>query len=110
MAEVGAVVFHIAIDGQPRDVKIAALGEEWIEVDLPPERPQRITFRLAGEAYEVLQRDGKPCLPARLLWRWRRADFPVVGYALDTACWRDPIAFLREHQADSRPAPLTFAR
>ena len=55
-------------------------------------------------------RDGKAITEARLLWLIERPDFAIVGYDLSKDHWRDPIAFLREHNADTHPAPYRLRR
>ena len=107
MIKPGMVLFHMTYHGDPYEVKIAALHEDVIELTLPADRPQKIDFHFNGEVFRVEDHDGKPCLPARIMWRLSDRDFPLTGYALATDGWRDPIAFLREHHADTRPAPFT---
>jgi murein DD-endopeptidase MepM/ murein hydrolase activator NlpD len=105
-AEVGATLMRLRIEGEPHDVKIAALGEDYVELAAAVELPSELNIRVRGERFSIIQRDGKPCLPARILWGFARSDFSLVGYDLTTDGWRDPIAFLREHRADTQPAPF----
>ena len=105
-AEVGAVLLRFRLNGDLHDVKLAALHEDYVELAASVDLPSSLTIRFNGEPYTVEHRDGKPCLPARLLWRFQRPDFALVGYDLETDGWRDPIAFLREQRADTQPAPF----
>jgi murein DD-endopeptidase MepM/ murein hydrolase activator NlpD len=105
VAEVGAVLMRMLVDGEPHDIKIASLSEDYMELAPSPALAGSLTLRMKGEAFSLEQREGKPCLPARLLWGFSRPDFALVGYDLTTDGWRDPIAFLREHRADTQPAP-----
>jgi murein DD-endopeptidase MepM/ murein hydrolase activator NlpD len=106
MAEVGAVLVRLRIDGASSDVKIAALNEDYVELASAVDLPRNFTIRVDGKPFSVEDRNGQPCLPARLLWGFSLPDFALVGYDLTTDGWRDPIAFLREQRADTQPAPF----
>jgi hypothetical protein len=108
MAEVGAVLMQVRINGEPHQIKIAALREDYVELTPSPALAGPLTLRVNGEPFLQEQRDGKPCLPARMLWGFSRPDFALVGYDLTTDGWCDPIAFLRERRADTQPAPFVL--
>ena len=105
-AEVGAVIMRMRINGEAYPIKIAALQEDFVELDLPDSMPRLDSIRLNDVPFPFQERDGKRCLPAKILWVTRRPDFPLVGYELKLDAWHDPLAFLREHQADTNPAPF----
>jgi murein DD-endopeptidase MepM/ murein hydrolase activator NlpD len=104
MIKIGTVLFRMNYAGADYAVKLAEVHEDLVELELPVDRPDRITFRCDGEELVVEERDGKPCLPSRMLWHVRDPSFPLVGYALTTDGWRDPIEFLRENHAAMPPA------
>jgi murein DD-endopeptidase MepM/ murein hydrolase activator NlpD len=107
MIREGIVLFRTSYLGQTYDVKIASFDEDRVQLALPTDRPKHLTFRLGDEKLTVEEHDGKPCLPAKILWRTRDSELSLAGYALSTKGWRDPIAFLRERHADTQPAPFT---
>jgi hypothetical protein len=85
-------------------VRVVGLSEEQIEIAAPQSAaPRDLTLSLAGDEFAITPRDGKLFLPSKILWRVHRPDFPLVGYALSTDGWRDPIALLKERQADVNP-------
>jgi murein DD-endopeptidase MepM/ murein hydrolase activator NlpD len=109
MVEEGMTLLRLTTASGRWPVRVARLGEEEIELEVPEaSRPQTINFKLQEEEYSLTPREGKFYLPARILWRSGRSDFPIVGYGLSTEGWRDPVAFLRERQADARPPPFKF--
>ncbi len=108
MAEIGSVLMRLNVDGRPAVVSLAGLDEESIEVRLPDGLEPPIRAQSNGRTLEFLNRDGKTVAPAGILWELQRRDFALVGYALSTDGWRDPIRFLREQRADSNPAPFQF--
>ncbi len=106
LAEPGCTLMTLYLGGKPGAMKLVSVGEEEIEVELPPDVPA-ISINLGGRVYPVTRRDGKLFLPARMLWDLRnRPGFEIVGYGLSTEGWRDPVAFLRECGADLNPAPF----
>jgi murein DD-endopeptidase MepM/ murein hydrolase activator NlpD len=120
-AEEGMTLFQLATATGRSPVRLARLGEEEIELAIPeaimpetttPEAttPRIIKLTLQGEEFSLAPKGGKFFLPAKILWRTHRADFPIVGYGLSTAGWCDPIAFLRERDADTRPPPFKLAK
>jgi murein DD-endopeptidase MepM/ murein hydrolase activator NlpD len=104
MIREGMVLFRVKDGEKSYDAKIATFDEERIQLVLP-ERHGRITFRMGGDNFTVAEHDGRPCLPAKILWQIRDPDLSLAGYALSTDGYRDPVAFLREQHADVRPAP-----
>jgi murein DD-endopeptidase MepM/ murein hydrolase activator NlpD len=111
IAQKGMTLFHLATEGGRAPVRLAELDEEEIELEFPDAiTPRRIKFELDGDEFSVSPKDGKFFLPARVLWRTRRRDFPIVGYGLSTDGWRDPVAFLRERNADAHPPPFKLAK
>ena len=110
-AETGMTLFRLATAGGRSPVRLARLGEEEIELEVPEATtPRIIRVTLQGEEFSLAARDGKFFLPAKILWRTRRSDFPIVGYGLSTDGWRDPVAFLRERHADAQPPPFKLAK
>ena len=111
LAEKGMTLFELKTAGGRSPVRLASFGEEEIELEVPPmDRPQIIKVTLQGEEYSVEAKDGKFFLSSKILWLTRRSDFPIVGYGLSTNGWRDPVAFLREHNADAGPPPFKLAK
>ncbi len=106
MAEVGCKLLTVRRDGQSRAIVLSKLGEEQIEVTVPPELQLPLKLKYRGEELEIVAKDDLAVMPARWLWSLERPDFPISGYALSTDGWEDPVAFLRRHQADTNPAPL----
>ena len=105
-AEVGSVLLRLNVDGRSCSLTLAALGRESIEVRLTEGAVPRIDLRLNGRRFDVETRDGKMIAPAALLWEIQRPGFALVGYAPSSDGWRDPIRFLRAHNADTNPAPF----
>jgi murein DD-endopeptidase MepM/ murein hydrolase activator NlpD len=111
IAEEGMTLFRLTTADGRWPVRLARLDEEEIELEVPEAiTPQNIKVTLQGEEFSLAARDGKFFLPAKILWRTRRSDFPIVGYGLSTDGWRDPIAFLRERDADARPPGFKLAK
>ncbi len=111
-AEIGAVLLRLNMAGRSAALTLAALGEESIELQLSEAAVSINGLQLNGRNFDVETRDGKLIAPAVLLWEIQRPDFALVGYALSADGWRDPIGFLRQHNADTDPAlfaprPLT---
>ena len=111
IAEEGMTLFHLATaDGQSA-VRLARLGEEEIELEVPEAiTSQNIQVTMRGEEFSAARKGGKFFLPARILWRTGRSDFPIVGYGLSTDSWRDSVAFLRERGAAAQPPPFKLAK
>lgn len=105
IAEVGAVLLTTSRDTK-EGIVLKALGEEEIELQLPPTMHTPTRLRVGGKDYAIRDRNGTPVAPASLLWHVRPPSFPIIGYALSTDDWRDPVQFLREQQADTNPAPF----
>ena len=63
-----------------------------------------------GRPITIESKEGKAVAPASLLWGMQRQDFPLVGYDLSLDGWRDPVKFLREHQAHTNPARYRLKR
>jgi murein DD-endopeptidase MepM/ murein hydrolase activator NlpD len=111
IVEKGMALFHLATAEGRLPVRVARLGEEEVELEVPEAaRPRNIKVTLQGEEFFLVGREGKFFLPAKVLWRTRRSDFPIVGYGLSTEGWRDPVAFLREREADAHPPGFKLAR
>jgi hypothetical protein len=104
-------LFELKTAGGRSPVRLARLGEEEIELEVPEATtPQIIKVTLHGEEFTLAPKGGKFVLPAKILWHTRRSDFPIVGYGLSTDGWRDPVGFLRERDADAHPPPFKLAR
>jgi murein DD-endopeptidase MepM/ murein hydrolase activator NlpD len=111
IAEKGMKLFDLTTAEGRSSVRLAGLGEEEIELEVPEATmPPSIKVTLQGEEFSLAARDGKYFLPAKILWRTRRSDFPIVGYGLSTDGWRDPVAFLRERGADAQPPAFKRAK
>jgi len=110
LAEPGCTLVEFRIGGQPGLMKLVALGEDQIEVEMPS-GVSASSINLGGRVFPVSNRDGKHFLPARLLWDLKhRPGFEIVGYGLSTEGWHDPVAFLRQLGADRNPAPFRDAK
>jgi len=106
MVENGVLLFHLASSvGTRAEARVVEIEEDWVQVDLPASVPDKLEIRLGPITTNVSKRDDKYFIPARLLWGFQRHDFPLVGYSLTTDGFRDPVAFLQEHQAHTFPAP-----
>lgn len=111
LAEPGMTLFELKTAAVRSPVRLASLGEEEIELEVPEAAmPGIIKLTLQGEEFSLEPEGGKFSLPARVLWRTRRSDFPIVGYGLSTDGWRDPVAFLREQAADAGLPPFKLAK
>lgn len=106
--EVGATLAMITIGARPMPIKATSLTETEFAIDLPENIPDGTVVNVGGVRHAIKTRDGKRWLPAKILWSVRRPDFQILGYDLKTVHWKDPIKFLREHRADTAPAPFRF--
>ena len=98
LAEPGCTLLFL--DGaSTKPLKLLAVGEDEIELQMPPGAAVRL-FDIGGHRYTVTAR--RPLLaPAKMLWEIaNRPGFTLVGYALTTEGWRDPVDFLRQNGAD----------
>ena len=68
----------------------------------------RITFKterrwafmtVNGKKFEVTNEGETASVPSSILWNYVHPEFPIIGYALETDGFHDPIAFLRKHRA-----------
>ena len=106
LAEPGCSLGDLRFLGRETPVKLVALGEEEIEIDVGAGVPVRYLTR-AGRWYPITVRDGKSFVSAQMLWDVpSRPGFEIAGYAETTEGWLDPVAFLRKHNAARNPAPL----
>lgn len=105
MAEEGMTLFTLVLGGKQHAVTMLVVGEDEVRVDVPDIVPDGFPVILASGRYDIQKRDGEFFLPSKVLWMSRRPDFSIVGYALSTEHWFDPVAFLRQHKADTNPAP-----
>jgi murein DD-endopeptidase MepM/ murein hydrolase activator NlpD len=103
-AELGCVLLRLNIAGRSSALTLAALGQETIEFRSSDGAVPHLHVQLNGRRFDVETQNGKMIAPAALLWEIQRPDFALVGYARSTNGWRDPIRFLREHNADTNPA------
>ena len=106
MAEEGMTLLKLVLDDKQHSVTVLELGEDEVQVDMPDIVPDGFPVVLASGRHAIKKRDGKFFLPSKVLWMSRRPDFSIVGYALSAEHWFDPVAFLRNHKADTDPAPL----
>lgn len=105
MVERGTPLFHLASSAGTRAAaQVVEIEEDWVQVDLPASVPHNLEMRLGPITTRITKRDDKYFIPARLMWGFQRHDFPLVGYSLTTEGFRDPVAFLKEHQAHTFPA------
>ena len=110
LAEVGASIARLRIGGRLENVKLASLGEQSIELDLPDGLEPPVKVAVRGRLITIESKEGKAVAPASLLWGMQRQDFPLVGYDLSLDGWRDPVKFLREHRAHTHPARFRLKR
>ena len=104
MAETNAALFRITISGRPATVRLGSVTADRMELVFPVGVRPPTQFSLNGEPLKLLQDDGKTWTSSRLLWTLQRPEFALVGYSLSTEGWLDPVKFLRERHADTRPA------
>jgi murein DD-endopeptidase MepM/ murein hydrolase activator NlpD len=105
-AEIGSALLRVNMAGRSSELTLTALGQDSIELQLPERSVPLAGLQLNGRHFDVDTRAGKLSVPATLLWEIQRPDFALVGYALSTNGWKDPIRFLRAHNADTNPAPF----
>lgn len=112
MVKKGVPLFRLASSlGIKAEAQVVEVGADWVQVDLPASVPDKLEIRLGPITTNISKQGEKYFIPARYLWGFQRHDFPLVGYSLTTEGFRDPIAFLKEHQAHTLPAPyLPFAK
>jgi murein DD-endopeptidase MepM/ murein hydrolase activator NlpD len=107
LVERGAtLVDMIDREGKRASVKIAEIGQQETEVEVPEGAPDAFDIVTPAGKTTVTRRGEKYFVPSRLLWDFQRPDFAIVGYALSTDGWRDPIEFLKAQNADTAPAPF----
>lgn len=105
-AQVGSVLLRLSVHGRAEELKLARVTEESIELGSENSEALPVRLTLNGRRYRLQPRDGRLVAPAAMLWQIQRPDFALVGYALSADGWNDPIRFLRDHAADSMPAPF----
>ena len=106
LAEPGCTLMRLHVAGRTHSLKLVAVGEDQIEVELPAELWGSYVL-WNGRAYRLSRRGDARFLPARLLWAVKfRPGFEIFGYGPSLEGWHDPVAFLRQHEADSDPAPF----
>lgn len=98
----------IRFSGPPGVLKLTLrkLDPQWSEVEFSRTVPLPFRVTYNDQPFEVVQREGKLVLDSSELWRILRPDFPLVGYALTTDGFEDPVQFLRRQRADTNPAPF----
>ncbi len=95
LAEIGATLLELELEGKRYPLTIMTLQEDWVTIDVPPFVEGDIRWNLPGQTVTVARQHDRYQVPARVLCHWRRADFPIVGYALTTDGWLDPYRFLK---------------
>jgi murein DD-endopeptidase MepM/ murein hydrolase activator NlpD len=107
MVEPGARLIELRdADGKQASVTIAQIGEVETEVDVPPNVPDTFDIATPAGKTTVTRRGANHFVPSRIFWEYQRPGFAIVGYSLSTDGWLDPIEFLKEHNADTFPAPF----
>lgn len=106
LAEPGCTLMVLQVGGRTHSLKLVAVEEDDIEVELPAEFSGSYVL-WNGRIYPLARRRDACFLPARLLWAIKlRPGFEIFGYGLSLEGWHDPVAFLRQHGADRNPAPF----
>ncbi len=107
LIEIGATFAVFQINGQNRSIKLQAVLDAEIEVELSDPSLRLGQLELNGKVFDFDYRDGKIFAPSAMLWSVpSRPGFELVGYSLSIEGWNDPVAFLREQAADTNPAPF----
>lgn len=101
----GATLFSVPINGQQTFVRLGTAGETQMTLELPPGLPDMWGVSLSGTNIAVRRIDGAFRMPAWVLWDHMPPEANIVGYSPTLNDWYDPIAFLRQHQAHTNPAP-----
>jgi murein DD-endopeptidase MepM/ murein hydrolase activator NlpD len=105
-AEIGRVLFEVDRRDQRIAMTIASLTDATLFVAPSHGPPRPLSLNVAGREFSLVPDGEHLRVSSELLWFAQPKDFEIVGYALTTQGWRDPVAFLREHNADTRPAPF----
>jgi len=101
----GATLFSVPINGQQTFVRLGTAAETQMTLELPPGLPDMWGVSLSGTNIAVRRIDGAFRMPAWVLWDHMPPEANIVGYSPTLKGWYDPIAFLRQHQAHTNPAP-----
>lgn len=105
IAEEGSPLLQLAVNGRRCEIVLVALDKEWSEVRVPPDVKLPLQVNYNGRRYDIERHAEKTVVSSTLLWQIQRPEFPLVGYSLSTEGWQDPVRFLRQHRADTAPAP-----
>jgi hypothetical protein len=106
--EPGARLLGLTVNGQETRVELEELGEVRCRVRVTPDAPPGLRISAFGRTAELTRDEDGYTLPSFLLYgvQPRGAGARMAGYVPTLDGFRDPIAFLREHGADRKPAPL----
>jgi murein DD-endopeptidase MepM/ murein hydrolase activator NlpD len=104
--EVGSEIFPSMVSGKKTSIKVTALDEQEIEVEIDESISANFKIRFGDQEFVLTERAGKHFLANTALHYVQRPDFAIVGYGLNTKGWRDPTEFLMEMRADTQPAPF----
>jgi murein DD-endopeptidase MepM/ murein hydrolase activator NlpD len=112
MAEAGRKIVLMTSEGKLAALDIAEVKEQEEMIVLKGGGALPAFFQIGNEGprFDLTRRGEDLEAPAALLSYLPSPEFAIVGYGLSTDGWRDPIAFLKTHGADTNPAPFEPAR
>jgi murein DD-endopeptidase MepM/ murein hydrolase activator NlpD len=112
VGEPGCTLFVLSLEGQQSEkVQLVALDQQELELELGPiagelaRKKGSLILGTPSGKFAVVFRDDRFFIPAAVLWNYTsRPGCELVGDALSTEGWYDPVAFLRQAGAESNPA------
>jgi murein DD-endopeptidase MepM/ murein hydrolase activator NlpD len=110
LAEVGAVLMQVRVDGRPLPMRIVSLEKERVRLKTPQAATRNMQLKLRGEEFTLEAQGEGYTAPSRILWFASFPEFAIIGYDLSTDGWRDPIQMLRSFRADTNPVPYQQRR